>query len=246
LNSIADLDTKILNVMLGHNQDDCFENIITNIANKAKYENLNGMENITKLLYKEHEINFVRPMLGINKAQIYEFAHKYNIPYLFDSTPKWSQRGKIRDIVRPTLDEFNSKLISGIFELQTVLFESLEMVDLLVETWYDKITDNKDKTSIDKKLALIMQSSNKVNEINQLEMPIKQLIMSKIFWKRIFAKLEIKVSAKSLGEYLSKLDMIRSNFDQLETNKLLRYQINSEGQIKFIKTRSNNLVIEFC
>jgi tRNA(Ile)-lysidine synthetase-like protein len=237
------LDTNnIVNVMLGHNKDDCFENIITNIANKAKYENLNGMDEITKIPHKKSFINFVRPMLGINKAQIYEFAHKYDIPYLFDSTPKWAQRGKIRDVVRPTLNEFNSNLISGIFELQIVLSESLEMVELLVETWYDKIKVNLNKTSIDKKVAL-KQLSNSVNELSQLEIPIKNLIMSKIFWKKIFAKLDIKVSSKSLGEYLSKLQMIKNNFNQIETNKLLRYQINSEGQIKFMKLKSNNLVI---
>jgi tRNA(Ile)-lysidine synthetase-like protein len=247
LNSIVGLDNNtnnIVNVMLGHNQDDCFENIITNIANKSKYENLYGMENITKLVHKEKEINFVRPMLGINKAQIYEFAHKYDIPYLFDSTPKWSQRGKIRDIVRPTLSEFNANLVSGIFELQSVLSESLEMVDLLVETWYDKIKVNTNKTSIDKKVGLMQ--TNSAYELNQLEIPIKNLIISKIFWKKLFGKLEIKISSKSLGEYLSKLQIIKSNFDQLEINKLLRYQINSEGQIKFIKTKLNNLVIEFC
>ena len=165
---------------------------------------------------------------------------------MFDSTPKWSQRGKIRDDVKPTLNEFNSNLISGIFELQTVLSESLEMVDLLVETWYDKIKGKIDKVSIDKKHALLIQGSNNVNEFSQLEIPIKNLIMSKIFWKKLFFKLDIKVSTKSLGEYLLKLNMIKSNFNQIETNNLLRYQINSKGQIKFMKLKSNNLVIEFC
>ena len=32
-----------------------------------------------------------------------DFAYTYNIPFLNDSTPKWSMRGKIRDNVKKEL-----------------------------------------------------------------------------------------------------------------------------------------------
>ena len=86
-------------VLLGHNKDDCFENIITNITNKSCYDNLCGMETL-KII---DDINFWRPMLNVKKKDIIAFANIYNIPYLFDSTPKWSVRGKIRDNLRPVI-----------------------------------------------------------------------------------------------------------------------------------------------
>ena len=41
--------SKDVYVFLGHNKDDCFENIITNIINKKNYENLSGMMKFTKI-----------------------------------------------------------------------------------------------------------------------------------------------------------------------------------------------------
>ena len=235
----------IPNVILGHNQDDCFENIITNVANKSKYENLYGMENVTEISYKQTSINFLRPMLTISKAQIYQFAIKYDIPYLFDSTPKWSQRGKIRDIVRPILHEFNNNLVDGIFELQSILKESLEMVDILSNSWYEKIIENPNKKSIDKKLDIIKTSQKQIYQVFSIEIIPEKIITSKIFWKNLFVKLNIKVSSKSLNEYTYKLIKIKNNIILMELNKLEKYQINSNQQIKFLKNKSNNLIIEF-
>ena len=58
LNSRTD-STVIPYVILGHNLDDCFENILTNVCHQHKYDNLKGM--------KEHQvvegICFLRPLL---------------------------------------------------------------------------------------------------------------------------------------------------------------------------------------
>ena len=40
-----------------------------------------------------------RPLLHHPKDHIYEFAHKYGVPYFKDSTPSWSTRGKLRNKV---------------------------------------------------------------------------------------------------------------------------------------------------
>ena len=96
-------------VLLGHNKDDCFENIITNITNRNNYDNLCGME----ILKKIDEINFWRPMLNVEKKDIINFAHINNIPYLCDSTPEWSVRGKIRDKLRHILKNLNNNKLDG-------------------------------------------------------------------------------------------------------------------------------------
>lgn len=98
-------------VALGHNKDDCLENILTNISKKQKYNNLNGMSVISK----EDNVNIIRPLLGIHKTEIYTFANSLNIPYLKDSTPKWSTRGRLRDILIPQIKTFDHKLLDGLF-----------------------------------------------------------------------------------------------------------------------------------
>jgi tRNA(Ile)-lysidine synthetase-like protein len=111
-------------VILGHNQDDCFENILTNITSSQKYDNLIGMTPIT---IHSNNLTFHRPFLNISKQHIINFAKQHNIPYLYDSTPKWSQRGKIRDIIVPTLNTWNSSCIPAFFKLAAHL-ESLSQV----------------------------------------------------------------------------------------------------------------------
>lgn len=46
-----------------------------------------------------------RPLLAHTKEEIFEFAHKYGVPYFRDTTPSWSTRGKLRNQLVPLLQE---------------------------------------------------------------------------------------------------------------------------------------------
>ena len=104
-------------IILGHNKDDCFENILTNIAYNNKYENLIGVEYQSII----DDINFIRPLIDVSKDDIYKFANKHNLPYLKNSTPMWCQRGKIRNEVMPVLEKWDSRIIEGLFNISNIL-----------------------------------------------------------------------------------------------------------------------------
>ncbi len=176
------------NVVLGHNYDDCFENILTNISNKDKYENLTGMCEE----YTQSDIKFMRPILNIQKKNIYIFAYKYNIPYLYDSTPNWSHRGKIRDIVRPALDNWNPSIVSGLFELSKKITEYEDII-------YHVINDI---------LLNIKRDTIDGNEYISCMIPSQRLILSATIWKKIFEKLHINISTKSLKNFVNKVGNI--------------------------------------
>lgn len=99
-------------VILGHNHGDLIENIITNISNN-RIQNLGGMERDSIL----HEVNIVRPMISVTKQQIYDYAKKTNVPYLEDSTPAWSRRGKLRDTFVPTVNSIEPNFMKGLEKL---------------------------------------------------------------------------------------------------------------------------------
>ncbi len=165
-------------VLLGHNKDDCFENIITNIGNKNNYNNLSGMTILSTI----DNINLWRPMLNIEKNEIIAYSQKHNISYLCDSTPKWSVRGKIRDHVRPSLKTIqNTNMIESFFILKDKLEESNIILELLVDNLllkYDWITCKGIYTD---------------NEIKTL----KYVSVSSIFFKKLY----IKVSYKTLKDF---------------------------------------------
>lgn len=96
---LADVWTPIIPVVLGHNKNDAEENILRNIENGCSLENLKGMR--FKHMYTNNGINvqIFRPLLSVGKDWIISFAHDHNIPYLRNSTPSWSERGKLRENV---------------------------------------------------------------------------------------------------------------------------------------------------
>lgn len=174
------------NVILGHNYDDCFENILTNISNRDKYENLIGMSEEQT----QSNIRFMRPILNIQKKDIYVFAYKYHIPYLHDSTPDWSQRGKIRDIVRPALDKWCPSVVPAFFDLSAKLSEYEDIV-------YYIIND----------VLLNVQKERHDNlEVITCTLPSQRLLLSTTIWKKIFEKLKINISNKSLHNLIKKVE----------------------------------------
>ena len=181
-------------VILGHNEDDCFENILTNICHKSKYDNLRGME-------EEQEIDhilFYRPILNISKEKIYAFANTVGIPYLQDSTPSWSQRGKIRDIVRPTLHNWNPDMIHSLFNLSDRITE------------YEQITIHYVKNILKN---IIQEDFKKIIILDKCEFPTSQLV-----WEKIFTTLNISCSYRSLTNFMHMLSKDK-NYKRINLNK---------------------------
>jgi len=214
--------TKIMenpHVILGHNKDDCFENILTNISHKTKYNNLLGMELSNIIIHQDQHINFIRPMLDVDKASIYKFAHELNIPYLNDSTPKWSQRGQIRDVIRPALEKWNYNLIDGIFETSIILKETNDIIDILVQEWINKLREYKN------------------------EFTISDISVSKIFWNKLLEKMNIKCSSRSLNGLLLLLNKIKNEQIKIHINTNVKYEINKDYQLKITQLREQKVSI---
>jgi tRNA(Ile)-lysidine synthase TilS/MesJ len=98
---------------LGHNKDDSLENVFSNIKKRRSYRNLYGMLERSE---EDHMI-ILRPLLKIWKRDIIEMAHRIGIPYVYDSTPDWSERGKMRDILIPNMIHFDNEIVEGIFDM---------------------------------------------------------------------------------------------------------------------------------
>ncbi len=235
-------------ILLGHNNDDCIENILTNIANKTKYENLFGMTFETTIQHNSNLIYFTRPLLTISKHDIYHYANHYKIPYLIDSTPKWSQRGMIRDIVKPALIQWNTQIIEGLEKLNDRMKESLELVDLLVSTWINNLiplknlnNDEKIHINVPTKLTIAIYEPKH----GALKINITEITENKIFWSRLFDKLNIKTSSRSLNSALLILKSIKTKFANLQKKQIKYIQINSNTYLYCWKVDNNNIIIAF-
>lgn len=204
-------------VFLGHNKDDCFENILTNIVSKSHHENLQGMESLSTI----SEITFTRPMLTIDKKDIYYFADEHHIPFFVDSTPSWSQRGIIRDIVRPALEQWNDKMIDSMFDLSQVVQSLMKFMS----NSCDKIVDE-------------------IKKENKLVMQIDNINFDQMYWNEIFLKLNIRISTKALYNFIEKLEYIKTNWLSFPQNYRQKYTLNKTTTIEWFR-KDNSLNILF-
>ena len=87
-------------IIYGQHDDDIRENVWSNIMDGRSILDLSVMYPV-----KENNGSIVwRPMLGCQKDDVYDIAKIIDIPYLKDTTPKWSNRGKLRKQIFPMLE----------------------------------------------------------------------------------------------------------------------------------------------
>ena len=105
--SISNQDGETPYIVLGHNRDDIVENILNNIAKKRDPCTLRGMEEVAQI----KDVYIWRPLLEVKKSCIFETAHSQNIPYLINTTPTWSSRGRLRNEFFPAFQKQFGKSI---------------------------------------------------------------------------------------------------------------------------------------
>lgn len=86
-------------IMFGHHLGDIQENVISNVMRGCNPLQMSGMTEAGV----SNGVAVWRPLLQYAKSSIYDFAHKYGVPYFKDSTPSWSTRGKLRTALIPLL-----------------------------------------------------------------------------------------------------------------------------------------------
>ena len=117
------------NVYLGHIKDDVIENIWTNISKNQHIFDLKKMS-INSII---EGVNIIRPFLTVDKNKILDIAHNYCIPYLKNTTPEWSNRGKFRNrFYNETIKQFGSNVDNKIIELSDTLFNVGRILDNII------------------------------------------------------------------------------------------------------------------
>jgi len=88
-------------IIFGHHQGDVQENVLSNVMKRSSCLGLSGMTRTSIV----NGVQILRPMLPLLKSEIYDFAHSFGVPYFKDSTPKWSNRGRLRNELIPLLKD---------------------------------------------------------------------------------------------------------------------------------------------
>ena len=90
-----------IGVVLGHHRGDLRENVLSNANKGCGPLDLSGMTSVST----NNGVVLYRPLLTLDKDDIYNYANKYGVPYFRDTTPSWSTRGKVRNKLLPLLSD---------------------------------------------------------------------------------------------------------------------------------------------
>jgi tRNA(Ile)-lysidine synthetase-like protein len=113
----------------GHHRGDVQENVISNMMKGLSLLNLSGMAASSIV----NGVRIWRPLLDFDKDAIFEFAHRYGVPYFKDTTPKWSTRGKLRNHLVPLLrDMYGDGFLNNLSALGAESTQCAELVDAQV------------------------------------------------------------------------------------------------------------------
>lgn len=118
----------IVGVMLGHHRGDLRENVLSNAHKGCGPLDLSGMTAVSQ----NDGVAIYRPLLPLEKTEVYDYSHRYGVPYFKDTTPHWSTRGKLRNKLLPLLEEIYGE--GSMNNLSTLATESDECRDLLHNT----------------------------------------------------------------------------------------------------------------
>jgi hypothetical protein len=144
-------ENMIVGVMLGHHRGDLRENVLSNAHKGSGPLDLSGMTPVSQ----NDGITIYRPLLPLEKASIFEYAHTFGVPYFkgmcheiflfvnlllsiflsclfLDTTPHWSTRGRLRNKLIPLLQEIYGE--GSMNNLSNLATESEECRTLLNES----------------------------------------------------------------------------------------------------------------
>jgi tRNA(Ile)-lysidine synthetase-like protein len=126
-------------IFMGHIQDDIVENIWTNIASCTH------MNNLKKMQPEETQMgtHIVRPFLTIEKRSIYATSNLLGIPYLKNTTPSWSNRGKFREHFHAaTVKQFGPSIDHKVIAFAEAIEKQAKLVRMfLYEPMYASFKD---------------------------------------------------------------------------------------------------------
>jgi tRNA(Ile)-lysidine synthase TilS/MesJ len=165
-------------------------------------------------------ITFLRPLLNVSKNDIYQFAQKHNIPYVKNSTPDWSQRGKIRNNIVPVLNNWDNRVIPGLFNLS----ENIQDMYLIMAS----------------NVNIIVNKFRQDGNFYELQLSQNELIhyLHKLIWKEIIYKLfNCYPSNKSLIALIERLNL------WLKQKKHTKIIINKNIIMKITPITKDNIIL---
>ena len=208
-------------VIFGHHQGDVQENVISNVMRGCSPLALSGMESVGMT----NQVPVWRPLLSFHKNKIYDFAHKYGVPYFRDTTPTWSTRGKLRNHLLPLLTDMYGQ--GCLTNLTALAHASDQNRDLVAKNLYGPFLQSVQRGSC----------GLSVNITERRSQPLT-------FWREALKELMHSLSLplvreKAVVTFMDRIDEMKGPFGWLELRKGFSIHLDEEGTLTVLRPEAS-------
>lgn len=121
-------------VAVAHNANDNAETLLLNLLRGTGVRGAAGMSERDLLPYSDGSLILLRPLLGMTRAQIENYAAEHGVPYRTDSTNLESEysRNRIRNEVFPQLERINPSFVRTLGRDMKHFAQAADVLD----SWY--------------------------------------------------------------------------------------------------------------
>ena len=169
-------------ILTAHHMDDLFENILIKLTRGSNLLGYAGMQQI----HTKGHYTYVKPLLYVDKASIYEYALKFKVPYLDDSSNEGNYylRNRYRHALVPIMKQENESLLEQIKQYHLQLSHAFHFIrettkNILKEkTEIDIITYKKLSLAIQEDMVAYLLELNKISFTYETVQKINRIILS--------------------------------------------------------------------
>ena len=133
-------------IALGHTADDQAETILMHVVRGSGLTGLRGMEASSSRRVEGTEVRFVRPLLGITRADTEAYCRALGLRPRMDESNRSPQftRNRIRTELLPLLEELNPSVRDALLRLSTAATRELSYLDSEVDRLWDAAAEEGD------------------------------------------------------------------------------------------------------
>ena len=141
-------------VALGHTADDQAETILMHVVRGSGLTGLRGMEARSARRVEGVEVRFVRPLLGVTRADTEAYCHALGLRPRMDESNRSPDftRNRVRAELLPLLEELNPAVRDALLRLSTSAARELSYLDAEVDRlWEDAAEVGEDRVALDRR-----------------------------------------------------------------------------------------------
>ena len=140
-------------IATGHTQDDQVETIMLHIIRGTGIKGLVGLNPKSQRLLNVHQVNIIRPLLEISRAETEAYCLSHNLVARVDSSNRSLSplRNRIRHRLLPELKKYNPGFVESLLRTASIAADEIDFLDHELEkVWQDTVKKQNGALTIDK------------------------------------------------------------------------------------------------